>query len=795
MTMTHSKLNNFLALHQFTCPHTARADKNYPIHVAIETQNLDIVKMLMSIPVSLDVVNDTNQTALGLAFLSPNSACFHWLSLHPKAVALALQSQNTEIKKAVYHKVYTQLSKAHGKFFSIFRNRNPEVHEIGKTFQQAMMAPSEQSEVDASKLTRRGLIAARSYPIHIGLMNMPQLHRLAYSSDDSRQIIAEKTKWHNDGYAKMHTANMNWARLKIKTAENSKVSLQINPTFSQVANFKLDNVGKYVLLEAQKTAILNLLYQFTAHYDKKTAVWVPNSENEKKLASIFLECCKNGCPITKEKFVEKGLDAFLVKHASSKLEQLNAFFHLLTIEEIHRRLYPSIINSKTGNDYQSPLPMGIGVMMGLKLIAKGELSFNQFFLKDLPSIGPFTHDQIMSEEGIELYHQKMQRLIGLYATHFPEKTFHQETMHQQMLETFGGEDESDGETYDSDAENENLDFQMNTIINDESDLCIIVALQQQQPYRVIQQLINKSIAIDAQDNNGRTALHWAVELNRLDVVEYLLKHDANLDIKDKIRKTPIDLAYQMGNDLMVSLLQNHPASSEIRRNQRFQTPLHEAILANKPLNYIKSLIDDPYLDLDAIDAEGNTALHYAAQKKNIPIVEYLLEQNISSTIPNKQGQKALKHTKHQMHNMFASYREPYKHKYPNCHDVDKYGQTLLHQAVLQNDFSSFIDLIALNVNIDAQDAHGDTALHLAVQSQYLNFVIYLLNAQADANIRDFFGHTALYYAIDKGCHDIITFMMTNSRIDDPDVIDLVKEKINEDDDGFYKKLKNQSMMF
>ena len=59
----------------------------------------------------------------------------------------------------------------------------------------------------------------------------------------------------------------------------------------------------------------------------------------------------------------------------------------------------------------------------------------------------------------------------------------------------------------------------------------------------IKNLINKGINVNQTDKYGRTPLHWAVIKHQIDVVKYLMEHNANPAIKDINRKTPCDFTY------------------------------------------------------------------------------------------------------------------------------------------------------------------------------------------------------------------------------------------------------------
>ena len=49
---------------------------------------------------------------------------------------------------------------------------------------------------------------------------------------------------------------------------------------------------------------------------------------------------------------------------------------------------------------------------------------------------------------------------------------------------------------------------------------------------MVEDLINADADINAADNSGKTALHWAAAVNNVDAVNVLLVHGANRDAQD-----------------------------------------------------------------------------------------------------------------------------------------------------------------------------------------------------------------------------------------------------------------------
>eukprot|EP00008_Paramoeba_atlantica_P014749 CAMPEP_0201475796 /NCGR_PEP_ID=MMETSP0151_2-20130828/1157_1 /ASSEMBLY_ACC=CAM_ASM_000257 /TAXON_ID=200890 /ORGANISM="Paramoeba atlantica, Strain 621/1 / CCAP 1560/9" /LENGTH=511 /DNA_ID=CAMNT_0047855991 /DNA_START=92 /DNA_END=1627 /DNA_ORIENTATION=- len=65
-------------------------------------------------------------------------------------------------------------------------------------------------------------------------------------------------------------------------------------------------------------------------------------------------------------------------------------------------------------------------------------------------------------------------------------------------------------------------------------------------------LVNRKVSVNCSDYDGRTPLHLAVAESRVNVVEFLLKHGANKNAKDRWGKTPLDEA--VGKDPVQKLL-------------------------------------------------------------------------------------------------------------------------------------------------------------------------------------------------------------------------------------------------
>ncbi|MEI0516471.1 ankyrin repeat domain-containing protein [Brachyspira murdochii] len=71
---------------------------------------------------------------------------------------------------------------------------------------------------------------------------------------------------------------------------------------------------------------------------------------------------------------------------------------------------------------------------------------------------------------------------------------------------------------------------------------------------IIKDISKYGILLDETDNNGRTALHWAVYYNKYDAVVTLIELGAKDYIKDDYSLTPIDIAQYEGYEEIYNYL-------------------------------------------------------------------------------------------------------------------------------------------------------------------------------------------------------------------------------------------------
>ncbi|GAB0098858.1 E3 ubiquitin-protein ligase mind-bomb [Sergentomyia squamirostris] len=244
---------------------------------------------------------------------------------------------------------------------------------------------------------------------------------------------------------------------------------------------------------------------------------------------------------------------------------------------------------------------------------------------------------------------------------------------------------------------------------------------------------------------GHTALQAASQNGHLEVIQVLLRHNADVEIEDKDGDRAVHHAAFGDEPGVVELLAKAGADLNAR-NKRRQTALHIAI--NKGhLNVVKTLLElNCHTSLQ--DSEGDTPLHDAISKEQDEMLSLLLDFGADITLTNNNGFNALHHAALKgnpsaMKILLAKTNRPWI-----VEEKKDDGYTALHLAALNN-HGEIADLLVHmgKANMDKQNVNLQTALHLAVERQHVQIVKLLVREGANLNIPDKDGDTPLHEAL------------------------------------------------
>jgi ankyrin repeat protein len=141
------------------------------------------------------------------------------------------------------------------------------------------------------------------------------------------------------------------------------------------------------------------------------------------------------------------------------------------------------------------------------------------------------------------------------------------------------------------------------------------------------QLIKAGANVNAADDHGVTALSLACENVSLRMVETLLKAGANPNVARTSGMTPLFDAIEVGNLELVKMLLAHGASVNAATTKTKITPLMWAIGEGRS-DIAKTLLEANE-DVQAVTADGFSALTFAARVGDIEIAKLLIGRGVS----------------------------------------------------------------------------------------------------------------------------------------------------------------------
>ena len=165
-------------------------------------------------------------------------------------------------------------------------------------------------------------------------------------------------------------------------------------------------------------------------------------------------------------------------------------------------------------------------------------------------------------------------------------------------------------------------------------------------HKIVEKLC-KTRPLDVNHSNmcGKTALHYAVALNREQIADTLLNHGGSVSVPDNDGYTPLHTACKNGRESLLSKMFKMSLDVGLLTNDG-KTLLHIARCAKNPsLKIIEILIEKKPDLCSKVDHSRNTALHLFSSKDDVEAcktilikakeqdVDLLKMKNISLEIP------------------------------------------------------------------------------------------------------------------------------------------------------------------
>ena len=275
---------------------------------------------------------------------------------------------------------------------------------------------------------------------------------------------------------------------------------------------------------------------------------------------------------------------------------------------------------------------------------------------------------------------------------------------------------------------------------------------------MVQILLHNNATIDIRNKNKESPLMLAVFSNHSAIVQNLLEHNSDVNLKGgKGDNTPVNIAAMKGFlDIIKILLQNNANINILNKNKEMS--LHIAI-SNKHSDVAKYLIEhNADLNVNRGSLE-RTPLLYAVAYGMLDIIKMILQYNARfNSLENK----------NRLLECAIENNQSYVVKYliENNADVNKTvsGMTPLHHAALYGLLDIVKILLQNNASIDSLDPVKRTPLHYAMRSNYPHVVKYLIEHCADVNKGEESrsDKLPLHYAAMAGMLGIVRILLQNN---------------------------------
>lgn len=244
---------------------------------------------------------------------------------------------------------------------------------------------------------------------------------------------------------------------------------------------------------------------------------------------------------------------------------------------------------------------------------------------------------------------------------------------------------------------------------------------------------------NAQDAEGKTALHWAAVFNKIWLFERLMDLGADLDVTDQYGLKPLHYACMNNNEEIACQILNATEDADINTpaGHYGHTPLMMATCREDACELVRELLARGAY-INQVDAQAETALSKAVSVRDIAMTKLLLQE----------GADVAKESPFEVPPISDNTYKVHRHNAPIFSLVNSRHENNLSIAQLLLD-------AGLDPNTKAQESingtqAGDSLLYFAMRYRVYELAEMLLKAGADPHGSSSIGETAMHYCLNLG---------------------------------------------
>ncbi|XP_033121320.1 serine/threonine-protein phosphatase 6 regulatory ankyrin repeat subunit C-like isoform X2 [Anneissia japonica] len=299
--------------------------------------------------------------------------------------------------------------------------------------------------------------------------------------------------------------------------------------------------------------------------------------------------------------------------------------------------------------------------------------------------------------------------------------------------------------------------------------------------------LKKGVPLHMPNKSGAVCLHAAAKRGHTAVVKSLLQKGAMVDARTKENYTALHVAVQHCKPLVVQTLLGYGAQVQLQGGTAMETPLHIAARIKEGEKVAEMLLKSG-ADVNAVMANGETAMHIAARFGQLKMIQALLEEGADPIYQSKNGENPLHIAVRHCHYVIVKELLTFLRIENNRADAvmvvntqSNEGETPLHYAAeITKEMAHYngedVDIVKILLEYEADTYVStkltqETPLHYCARSGNTHILLEMVkylgqDSQLALNKQSKNGWSPLLVASEQGHVDIVKILLSyNARVD------------------------------